>query len=290
MDNGLILTYIAIVTGALIIIYWPLKFWLGRTESRRIKYLRKRKNFEAVTTDTPVDDPNQRARDIGLESIETRFNFFRKTIFPILLFLWVILVTIPLLSFASATYISLILGTITVIIGIAARPVIENLISGFVISIGQPVRIGDTVLFEGQYGTIEDIALTYTVIKLWDWRRYVVPNNKFIQSDLINYSLFDKFIWANVEFNISLDADIEKVEQIAIKAMSTSNHCLKHESPSFWIMETGKESITCWVAGWAKTPSNAWELKHETRKGIMKSLREENIQGHLYHYKKKTAN
>jgi small-conductance mechanosensitive channel len=55
--------------------------------------------------------------------------------------------------------------------GLAARPVLGNLIAGIQIAISQPIRLDDVLVVNGEWGTVEEITSTYVVLKLWDWRR-----------------------------------------------------------------------------------------------------------------------
>jgi small-conductance mechanosensitive channel len=71
-------------------------------------------------------------------------------------------------------------GAAGIIVGLAARPLLSNLIAGLQIAITQPIRIEDAVIIENEWGWVEDIASTYVVIRLWDWRRMVVPLSYFI--------------------------------------------------------------------------------------------------------------
>ena len=64
-------------------------------------------------------------------------------------------------------------GAAGIIVGLAARPVLTNLIAGIQLAITQPIRIGDAVIVENEWGWVEEITGTYVVIKVWDWRRSV---------------------------------------------------------------------------------------------------------------------
>ena len=72
-------------------------------------------------------------------------------------------------------------GAAGLIVGLAARPLLSNLIAGLQIAITQPIRIEDAVIIENEWGWVEDIASTYVVILLWDWSRMVVPLSYFIE-------------------------------------------------------------------------------------------------------------
>jgi moderate conductance mechanosensitive channel len=186
------------------------------------------------------------------------------------------------LSYLPSGYSSFVLGTFTVIIGIAAQPFLENVIAGIVISIGQPFRIRDTVTVDGEYGTVELIALTYTVIRRWDWVRYVIPNSILFKKEFLNYTLIDNNRLTHVEFWVSPEADLETVKEHATEAVRDSSSFVPTEDPSFWVMELGKEGIRCWVAGWTSSPLRSWSLTHDVRTQLATSLREEGITFHQY--------
>jgi small-conductance mechanosensitive channel len=66
-------------------------------------------------------------------------------------------------------------GVAGIIAGLAARPVLSNLFAGVQLAMTQPIRIDDAVIVENEWGTIEEITATYVVVRLWDWRRMIVP-------------------------------------------------------------------------------------------------------------------
>ena len=75
-----------------------------------------------------------------------------------------------------------------IIIGFAAQRSLGNLLAGFQIAFTQPIRIDDEVVVEGEFGVIEEITLTYVVVKLWDERRLVLPINHFIEKPFQNWT------------------------------------------------------------------------------------------------------
>jgi small-conductance mechanosensitive channel len=73
-------------------------------------------------------------------------------------------------------------------VGLAARPVLGNLISGMQIAITQPIRYDDVLVINGNFGTVEEITSTYVVLKLWDLRRMVIPLNYFLDNPFENWT------------------------------------------------------------------------------------------------------
>ena len=79
-------------------------------------------------------------------------------------------------------------GVAGIVAGLAARPVLSNLFAGVQLAMTQPIRLDDAVIVENEAGTIEEITSTYVVVKLWDWRRMVVPLTYFIEKPFQNWT------------------------------------------------------------------------------------------------------
>lgn len=79
-------------------------------------------------------------------------------------------------------------GVAGVVFGLAAQPVLSNLIAGVQLAITQPIRLEDAVTVQNQYGWIEEITATYVVLRLEDQRRMIVPLNFFIQQPFYNWT------------------------------------------------------------------------------------------------------
>jgi small-conductance mechanosensitive channel len=79
-------------------------------------------------------------------------------------------------------------GVAGLVIGLAAQKVIGSMLAGFQLAITQPIRIDDVVIVENEWGWIEEIMLTYVVVRLWDRRRLVVPSTYFIEKPFQNWT------------------------------------------------------------------------------------------------------
>lgn len=259
-----------------------LSYRLKRAEQWRIKNVEKRGSLEPLDASTPLKNQEKMALRRAAESIHDRFTNIRRILVLTTIVIGGPLLLLPFLEGSTSVSISLLIGIATAVIGIAVRPVVENTISGLVLSFSYPARIGDTVMIDGHYGTIERIGITQSIIKIWDWRRYVIPNSKFLNKEFINLSYIDKFEWACVEFWVSHESDIEQVERLAVETMRQAPGFFNHEDPRFWVMELGRDAIKCWICGWALNPADAWELKAYVRKRLISTFREAGVQSHQF--------
>ena len=280
-QTQLIGIYYGFLASLILLAGFVLIWRLRKNQQKRLRAVSRIKQFESLITETPLDNNQKVAQEHAVENINSRHSLIRRIILPTIIALAFPVAIVPFLTGAPSVYVSLFIGTFTVIVGIAAKPLIENIISGVVISLGHPLRVGDTVEVDGQYGTVEHIALTYTVIKVWDWTRYVIPNQKLLNKEYINFSVYDRFIWARVEFYVAPETDLKLVEQLAIAAGKESPYFGDYEDPAVWVMGLEKDAIRLWVAAWADTPSKAWQLKHDMRMNLCRSLKEHGIRWQL---------
>ena len=77
---------------------------------------------------------------------------------------------------------------IGIIVGFAAQRTIANLFAGFQVALTQPIRIDDVVIAENEWGRIEEITLTYVVVRIWDLRRLILPLSYFIERPFQNWT------------------------------------------------------------------------------------------------------
>ncbi|MEZ5978468.1 MAG: mechanosensitive ion channel family protein [Planctomycetota bacterium] len=250
---------------------------LGITRRLRLRSVEERKRFESVRTGTPLDDPKTVARERGIESIEKHFSVLRRLLVPLIVLITLLLAAPAFLGDSSASTASMFGAVVAVVLGFGLRPYLENAVAGLVVSSSRLVRIGDTVRVDDWYGTIEDVTATHTTIKVWDWRRYLVPNSRMLQSAFFNYSLFDSFQWAYVEFFVAPDADLDEVREIAVAMPLRSRHFSGREAPAFWVIGIEKDAIRCWVAAWVDTPSDAWALTNDVRTELLREFRRRGI-------------
>ena len=283
IEDGTLIYLASTCVVGLIILWWGKRF-LDKLEQERITSAKESDFLGGVRKRRPpfIRGLRKMREDI-IHDLAIRFTVIRRAFLGVGFFIWILAISFPFLHKISTTFVSLIAGAVAVILGIAARPFVENLISGVVISLSRQLNIGDTIEIEGQYGTVEDISVTHTTMKLWDWRKHMTPNSQMLNTNFVNYSTEDISLWAYVEFWVSVDSDIKLVKQLALQAVTESSELESPEPPRFWVMNIEKESVKCWVAGWANSPGNAWRLRSEVRQNLMCKLKEHGISPHSYH-------
>jgi small-conductance mechanosensitive channel len=95
-----------------------------------------------------------------------------------------------------------------VIVGFASQRTLGNFVAGLLIAITQPIRLGDRVTYDGDQGVVEEIGLTYTLIRALDGDRIVVPNEKLASDSIRNSTIRSRERFAEVTLRLPLAADL----------------------------------------------------------------------------------
>ncbi len=111
-------------------------------------------------------------------------------------------------------------GVAGVVFGLAAQPVLSNLIAGVQIAVTQPIRLEDAVTVQNEYGWIEEINATYVVIRLWDLRRLIVPLNYFIQQPFYNWTRQAATTIGSVMLYLDYTAPVEIIRKKATELVA----------------------------------------------------------------------
>ena len=139
------------------------------------------------------------------------------------LLVWLVAAGLALMTISSVRQwgVSLLAagGAAGIIVGLALQPVLTNLVAGIQIAMTQPIRIDDAVIVEGEWGWIEEITAAYVVVRLWDWRRMVLPLSYFIQKPFQNWTRESSALIGTamiyVDFTAPVEAMRAKLEEIA---------------------------------------------------------------------------
>ncbi|WP_035179472.1 mechanosensitive ion channel family protein [Acidocella facilis] len=104
-------------------------------------------------------------------------------------------------------------GAAGLVVGLAARPLLSNLLAGIQIGLTQPIRLEDSVVVQGEWGWIERIGATYVVIRIWDLRRLIVPLSYFIEQPFQNWTHSSADLMGTVMLYVDYSVPLEQVRQ-----------------------------------------------------------------------------
>ncbi|MEW6061094.1 MAG: mechanosensitive ion channel domain-containing protein [Bacteroidota bacterium] len=137
-----------------------------------------------------------------------------------------------------------ILGAGSLALGLAAQDTISNMISGFVIMIDRPFRVGDRVKIpSGEIGDVYEIGLRSTKILDFENNLLIVPNNELVKTRIVNYGYPHGEIRVAVEVSVAYGSDIDKVKDIMLNAARSHPDVLKTPEPEVYLMRLAASSL-----------------------------------------------
>jgi small-conductance mechanosensitive channel len=112
-------------------------------------------------------------------SLTTSYRFIRRLVLAIIILIGVTSATFAAFPELGASIASIFVaaGFASIVVGLAAQSTLSNIFAGITISIFQPIRINEAVMFKNEFCFVEDIKLMHTVLRTWDNRRLMVPNS-----------------------------------------------------------------------------------------------------------------
>ncbi|WFU21975.1 mechanosensitive ion channel [Bradyrhizobium sp. CB1717] len=165
-------------------------------------------------------------------------------------------------------------GAAGIIVGLAARPLLSNLIAGLQIAITQPIRIEDAVIIENEWGWVEDIASTYVVIRLWDWRRMVVPLSYFIEKPFQNWTRDTASLIGVIALHIDYRADVPRIRRWLEEAVKESK-LWDGAVVNLQVIDADSRTIELRALVSARNAPQSWDLRCEMREKLIAFIRDE---------------
>jgi small conductance mechanosensitive channel len=158
--------------------------------------------------------------------------------------------------------ISFVIGAATFGLGFAMKDLIENYISGVIIVLQEPFRVGDMVQVAGNFGWVEEIEARVTFVKSIDGQRVIIPNSQMISNALVNFSSFPQRR-LSVKVGVSYDTDLQKAIAVIREVLDKDEEVLKAPAPLVLFQEFADSSLALearfWidqaVSHWLKVPS-----------------------------------
>jgi potassium efflux system protein len=155
-------------------------------------------------------------------------------------------VNIPLTAF---TFLG---GAVAIGVGFGAQNLINNFISGFILMVERPVKIGDLVEVESNYGVIEEIGARATRIRTAGNVHLLVPNSSFLEKNIINWTLSDQKIRANITVGVAYGADTRKVTERMLEAVRGHEKVLKEKKIFVLLNDFGDNALIFDVYFWIR--------------------------------------
>lgn len=210
--------------------------------------------------------------NLQARAIHTQVTVFKKVVDTVIA---IFTLASALMVFESArqfgTSILASAGIAGIVVGLAAQRSIATLLAGFQIALTQPIRLDDVVIVENEWGQVEDITLTYVVVRIWDRRRLVVPITYFIEQPFQNWTRSSAEILGTVFLHVDYTVPVEAVRAELTRILAAS---------SYWdgkvnvlqVTDVKEHTLQIRALASASDASRAWDLRCEIRERLVEFL------------------
>lgn len=163
-------------------------------------------------------------------------------------------------------------------LGFGLQEIFANLVSGLIILIERPVRVGDFVTVNGTTGTVSRMQLRATTIRDLDLREMIVPNKTFITQDVMNWTLSDPMARLIVKVGVAYESDTDEVERALLVVASRHPLVLRHPAPEVVFGSFGDSTLDFELRVILPRRDLFPKVQHELNMAINRHFREQGIE------------
>ena len=159
-------------------------------------------------------------------------------------------------------------GVLGVVVGVAAQRSLAAIVGGIQFSVAQPVRMADQVVVEGEFGEIEEINLTYVVVRLWDKRRLVVPITYFLEKPFQNWTRTATDLVGAVAIKVDFAMPVDAV-RAELRRICEADPLWDKKTCAVQVTDSDAASVTLRALVSAADAPRLWELRCRVREHLL---------------------
>jgi small-conductance mechanosensitive channel len=164
-------------------------------------------------------------------------------------------------------------GALGVGIGFGLQNIVNNFISGLILLFERPVKVGDMISLENQWGTITRIGLRSTVVETFDRAEVIVPNSELISQQVTNWTFTSSVARVVIPIGVAYGTPLEKVIKVLLQVSAEHPEVLDDPEPSAIFMDFGDSSINFELRVWIADVNHRLRVRSELGLAIDRSFR-----------------
>jgi small-conductance mechanosensitive channel len=178
---------------------------------------------------------------------------------------------IPLDKFA------IVLGALGVGVGLGLQSLVNNLISGLIISFERPVNVGDIIEINGKIATMKSIGFRSSIVTSSDGPNVIIPNGELLSNQLINYSMSKNIKKCSLMIGVAYDSDLENVRNQLKQILADDERILHFPAPDAFFKEFGDNAVEMEVIYWVRNIKEYFPLRSDLISRITTVFKAEGI-------------
>ncbi len=155
-------------------------------------------------------------------------------------------------------------GALAIGIGFGSQNIVNNFISGLILLVERPIKVGDLVQVEGTHGSIQSIGARSTVVRTFDNINIIVPNSTFLETNVVNWTLSDQTVRTRVAVGVAYGSPVREVERVLLEAMKDAPAILDQPEPVVRFRDFGDNALAFEALFWLRLGPTADRIKVES--------------------------
>ncbi len=164
-------------------------------------------------------------------------------------------------------------GVASLVAGLAARSLLSNVFAGLQIAMSEAIKVHDVVKLDGERAQVEEITLTYVVLRIWDGRRLIVPSTRFTARSFENWSRQSTEIIGTVFLDVDWTVPIEQLRAAALQLIH-DNELWDGRKAAVLVTDATGGQVQVRASMSAANPDDSWQLRCQVREGIVSWLQQ----------------
>ncbi len=166
---------------------------------------------------------------------------------------------------------AIIAGALSVGIGFGLQNIVNNFVSGLILLIERPVKVGDWVVVGGKEGYVRRINVRSTELETFPRASVIIPNSELIASSVMNWTHRDKFGRIDIEIGLAYGSDVDKAEQVLLECVKSHPEILAYPPPYVVFRNFGESALNFAIRGHIANVERRMGVEGEIRKAIYKA-------------------
>ncbi|MGB6874715.1 MAG: mechanosensitive ion channel family protein [Candidatus Acidiferrales bacterium] len=206
--------------------------------------------------------------------IQTQFHMLHRIV---VVLVSIVAVSIMLMTFPAIKHIGMSIlasaGLAGLVVGLAMKGTLSNLVAGVQIAFTQPFRLEDAVVIEGDWGWIEEIGTMYVVVRIWDLRRLVLPLSYFLDHPFENWTRTSADLLGYVYLNVDYTVPIDEL-RVELRRICESTKLWKGQVCVLQASDATEHTVQIRALMDARNSNDAWDLRCYVREKLIQFLQE----------------
>jgi small-conductance mechanosensitive channel len=179
----------------------------------------------------------------------------------------------------NLTTLNVLAGAIGIGIGLGLQNIANNFISGLILLLERPIKIGDRIEVDGIHGQVRSIGARSTTVRTNDNISIIVPNSKFISESVINWSFHGNLIRFKIPVGVAYDSDVDRVIEVLHEVAKDNQDVVDDPAPVVRLMELGDNALIFELRAWSRSQlQRPGVLRSALNLAIVKKFRENGIE------------